>query len=426
MFKLIFLSTLFIIPLFSLSQIKSKAASDEYSKNNSATIQLYLIKDGDKYGYINKDGKIIIKPQFEEAKDFKDDFAIIKISGKYGFINQSGIIVINPIYEDLQDFSEGLARIKLDAKYGFIDKKGKILIRPQFDYVESFSNGIAEIKIAGKFGFINTKGEIVTNPRFDEVSYFSEGLAKIKIDGKYGFINLKGEIVIQPKFSEVNMFSEGLALVSIVQPWEELNSYGYINKVGDFVITPKFGADSGPFKEGLAAVCIESVISQRKFKKFGYINKKGAFVIELQFATANFFNEGLAWVSYSESGNSFLASDAKWGCIDKAGKFVINPQDYFACNPFFEGLSCVWFKVEGAGKFGFINRSDSIVIPPQFSTPQNFHNGFAEVQLGEDWGIVDKSGKFFKGWLIGELIRVRNGKDFGYTDKKGNWIWKPQ
>lgn len=157
MFKLIFLSTLFIAPLFSVSQVKSKPASNEHSKNNSVSIQLYPIKDGDSYGYINKFGKIIINPQFEDAKDFKDGYARIKISGKYGFIDKTGRIIINPQFKDLQDFSEGLARIKVDEIFGFIDKTGKIVIRPQFEKVENFSGGISTNTSIWKVRFYKSK-----------------------------------------------------------------------------------------------------------------------------------------------------------------------------------------------------------------------------------------------------------------------------
>lgn len=224
--KFIYLSLLLIIPLLSSSQVKSKLVINHSSKI-AETIQLYPIKENGNYGYMNKFGKIIINPQFEDAKDFKDGFAIIKISGKYGFINKSGKISVNPIYEDLQNFSDGLARIKTDGKYGFIGKDGKTVIKPQFDYVESFSNSLAEIKIAGKIGLINNKGEIITNPRFDEISYFSEGLAKVKIDGKYGFVNLEEPAQLLFPLNSILLQTSTMALLKCNS---EMNGELWINQ----------------------------------------------------------------------------------------------------------------------------------------------------------------------------------------------------
>ncbi|MEO0103191.1 MAG: WG repeat-containing protein [candidate division WOR-3 bacterium] len=46
-----------------------------------------------KWGYINKQGKIVIRPQFNEAKDFSEGLAAVKIGDKYFYINNEGQIV---------------------------------------------------------------------------------------------------------------------------------------------------------------------------------------------------------------------------------------------------------------------------------------------------------------------------------------------
>ncbi|EDJ0203504.1 WG repeat-containing protein, partial [Campylobacter coli] len=53
-----------------------------------------------------------------------------------GFIDKSGKIVIEPIFDDIWDFREGLAGVKLNGKWGFIDKSGKIVIEPIFDDID--------------------------------------------------------------------------------------------------------------------------------------------------------------------------------------------------------------------------------------------------------------------------------------------------
>lgn len=407
--KAIHFLLLFIIPICTISQVKP---------NSVEKTQLYPVKENDNYGYINKLGKIIIKPQFQDAKDFNGGFAIIKISGKYGIINTNGTIIVNPIFEDLQNFSGGLARFKSDGKYGFIDNKGKVVIKPQFDDVWSFSNGLAQIKIGGKFGFINLKGEIVTNPEIDEISSFSDGLAKIKIGDKYGFINLNGKIVIKPKFFSADFFSEGLSRAATEEDWPWTNNSGYIDKTGNYVIQPQFGFQSGYFKDGIAPASVN--------RKFGYINKKGEFIITPQFTCAFEFNEGLAWVSYSEEGGGCgINPDAKWGCIDKTGKFVINPQDFFWPGNFSEGLCYVNQKKVDGGltDFFYIDKTGSPIIKLGFSYAHNFHNGWADVKLKDRWGVVNKQGIFYYGTLVGDLIRCPEGDDFYYIDKKGNSIW---
>jgi hypothetical protein len=64
------------------------------------------------------------------------------------------------------------------------------------------------------------------------------------------------------------------------------------------------------FSEGLACV--------RVANSYGYIDKQGNFVIPPQFAHAQEFSEGLAWV---------VTPDGKVGWIDSSGRYVITVED---------------------------------------------------------------------------------------------------
>ena len=39
------------------------------------------------YGYINKQGEMVIKAEFENAKPFSEGVAAVKLHGKWGYIN---------------------------------------------------------------------------------------------------------------------------------------------------------------------------------------------------------------------------------------------------------------------------------------------------------------------------------------------------
>ena len=40
------------------------------------------------YGYIDKTGKLVIKSQFSELKNFSQEIAAVKIADKWGYTNQ--------------------------------------------------------------------------------------------------------------------------------------------------------------------------------------------------------------------------------------------------------------------------------------------------------------------------------------------------
>lgn len=67
---------------------------------------LAAIKENGKWGYIDKDGKIVIEPQFEEAHSFLNGYAAVKTHGKWGYINEKGKLVIEEKFIDARDFNE--------------------------------------------------------------------------------------------------------------------------------------------------------------------------------------------------------------------------------------------------------------------------------------------------------------------------------
>ena len=46
---------------------------------------------------------------------------------KYGFIDKNGKVVIELQFDNAGAFSEGLAEVEKDGKWGFIDKRGKVM-----------------------------------------------------------------------------------------------------------------------------------------------------------------------------------------------------------------------------------------------------------------------------------------------------------
>lgn len=78
-----------------------------------------------KIGYINKKGKIVIKPQYTDASVFQEGQAYVKVKNKYGFINKKGKTVIQPVYDSVSMFCNGLAYAEKNGKAFYIDKTGE-------------------------------------------------------------------------------------------------------------------------------------------------------------------------------------------------------------------------------------------------------------------------------------------------------------
>jgi hypothetical protein len=102
---------------------------------------------------------------------------------------------------------------------------------------------------------------------------------------------------------------------------------------------------------------------------------------------------------------------------------TINDYDYISV--FYEGLA----KVRLNNKYGFIDKTDKVVIPIIYDDAYNFSEGLARVELDGKWGYIDKTGKevipiiYDNVWSFKEgLARVKLNGKWGYIDEVGKVI----
>lgn len=140
--------------------------------------------DGDKYGYIDRTGKMVIPQEYDWAGNFFDGLAVVAKDERYGYTDRTGKVVIPLKYDAAASFSEGLAAVEQDGKWGYIDQTGKLVIPFQYDEAYAFSEGLATIMKNGKGGFIDTSGKLVASFPFHflyDVT-FSNGIAVVTDD----------------------------------------------------------------------------------------------------------------------------------------------------------------------------------------------------------------------------------------------------
>jgi hypothetical protein len=75
-----------------------------------------LVPEKGGWGYIEKSGKFVIQPQYNQAEPFSDGLALVKKLGKQYFIDRSGKTVIKGPLICPHSFHEGLARVMIKVK----------------------------------------------------------------------------------------------------------------------------------------------------------------------------------------------------------------------------------------------------------------------------------------------------------------------
>ncbi|MBQ7132696.1 MAG: WG repeat-containing protein [Oscillospiraceae bacterium] len=68
--------------------------------------KIIAFKDGDKWGFVDEEGDVVIDPEYSDAKSFSNGLAAVCIDGKWGFIDMDNNLVIPCQYDDADYFNE--------------------------------------------------------------------------------------------------------------------------------------------------------------------------------------------------------------------------------------------------------------------------------------------------------------------------------
>ena len=179
------------------------------------------------YGYLNRDGKIVIPPQYESAGDFNNGTAIVKkMEGTYALIDTDGneLKTYDKYYvgsnsDDMMPFKE-----TIDTKYGYINRDGSVKIKPMYDIAERFINGNAIVgtngELSNRMGIIDKRGRYVVMPNYDNISYLEEGMYALGsavnqqvpyIGSRYAISDNVGKILTKSLYTDVGNYERGYA-----------------------------------------------------------------------------------------------------------------------------------------------------------------------------------------------------------------------
>ena len=168
-----------------------------------------------KYGYLNDKGNVAIAPAFLFAQDFNDGAAVVNGSEhysvkQYGLINKKGKYLIKPQYNEILQLGEGMAAlgIPIDAdnsfagsKYALTTRNGEILSDFAYYSIGSFNDGIASVYNNTNSFFIDKTGKRPENlPLVEGIGKMEllDGLIYADIDQRPYYMNTHGGIVYQP------------------------------------------------------------------------------------------------------------------------------------------------------------------------------------------------------------------------------------
>ena len=322
-------------------------------------------------------------------------FPVVK-GGRWGYIDRTGRVLVSPRFDEAAPFSEGLAPVRLGKQFGYADETGKVVLVPGYGPAggtlhRRFSDGRAVVRSGSRFGFIDRTGRLAVPARWLTAEDFSEGRALVCDEQGCGFVDPEGRYAFVPDAMGGTSYRNGFASI--------LLAMGMSHKRTTFLdasmkVIPGQYEGNGNYSEGLAPVRFNGT--------WGYVDGAGKPVIRNVYQDAADFSEGLAAVTLDTG---------RCGYVDRTGTLVIAAR-FASCRPFSDGLALVDLSEQpiDSERLAFVGRDGKVAIPgdssqPPFRSASDFVNGLAAV--GD--GPLDLAGQ--------GQVRL------GYVDVSGRFVW---
>ncbi|MFP5112294.1 WG repeat-containing protein [Bacillaceae bacterium C204] len=164
-------------------------------------------KDGN-FQLIDLTGKVIQTYPYTFVGNYGEGLLSFKESndGKIGFIDEQGKTVIKPKFSNTESFKEGRAIVSLSENnrdnYGVIDRKGHFVIKPNYNQILSLDEGRFAIGkemdpkqpcMRSIYALADSEGHILTGFNFTVITKFEDGLASVTDDQHTYFIDKHGK-----------------------------------------------------------------------------------------------------------------------------------------------------------------------------------------------------------------------------------------
>lgn len=391
---------------------------------------LFGFEAGDKFGYIDKTGKIIIPADYSYSANnstipyFYKGVITLKKDGKMGIIDKTGKIIIPFDYDylatsyQLKDFFVAGKKAGTGYIYGIINSQNKEMISMNYYDIYMDSN-LVRVKENGKWGLKDFTGKQILPFEYDAITTYSkEKLVQATKGDQFIFFDGSGKQLFQKAKSVYNIISCGEGMITC----KVNDKYGYLDFNGNEAIVTRYD-DALAFFGGLAKVGKKNPATGKIL--YGFIDKKGTEITPLKYEVASSLNNGMAYLKDPETN--------RYGFIDKSGKWILNPSYLDAYS--FDKAGGAWVK-QTDGKWHYINKSgkDFGTVDEAGTVNKSFGtDGYAVYEnTNTSYALLDKTGKVLKNiddcdgiYSFSDGIagyKCKSTGKYGFIDLNGNKI----
>jgi hypothetical protein len=392
--------------------------------NPSSSDLIMVVKNG-KYGLVNRNFEVVVAPIFHYLSYAQPNGLIRVCDGnKWGFLDKKGMIVIPIEYDDAIEFYEGRSLVKKGDSSFCIDINGRLTsgcveryAKWEFTEGGSYTQYIKGRRIVSRppfKGVTDDEGKLIIPIMYAHIIGMESNTSKYRwsklyykasIGNRWGVMDKNGKVMIPFVYDEVYDFMGGMELYMV----RKNNLYGLFDK--------KFNEMLPCVYEGIDFVTFKGKYWFRKKEKWGLMDKDQKVIIEPQY-------DSHGWM---KNGKIQVTKNKKNGIIDTLGQIIIPLMYDGLDDETHNGLIVASLK----NKWGYLDSLGKIAIPFEYDDIRKFYKSIAGVKKEGNYFFINASNERINSntydfidhdWFGKEGIKVMRNKKVGIVDVKGNEV----
>ena len=303
MLVIVLLIIIAIAGWFIYRQIEKNGREYEIEKISVENYEYFILRQDGKYGVINKNGDIVINPEYVNiiilnpqkavfiCYDEDNSTKVLNQNNEQIFSEYAQIepIRLKNIASDLM-YEKNLLTYEQDEKLGLINLEGEVIAQPIYESIEGlpYKEGELLVQLEGKYGVINNKGNYLVDPEYDQITVDNYTTAEegYKRAGyivsnttengyRYGYVDVDGKVLLEPEYTEVSR---------IINVEDDDNIYLIVAQNGQYGMVKNQEQIIGNEYQSISYNSESNTLTLEKTKRYGVATLDGKVVIPVEFA----------------------------------------------------------------------------------------------------------------------------------------------
>lgn len=403
--KKIFIVIAIILLIVLITIIVKVNKNLKYEIEEVSEYNYFRLYQNQKYGVIDKNGNIIINPDYdilyipnpskpvfvcyydydEQMGEYKTKVFDENANEIFKEYDRVEAFVFKDTNANKIPFEKSVLKYRQDDKYGLIDFEGNKITENIYVSIENleYKEGCFIVNQEGKYGVINLKGNTIVNAEYNKVEadgyYSKEGksyeagfIVSKKIDEgyRYGYINSNGNMILKLEYNQIERVTDiqndkDIYLVALK------NGKAGLYKNGHCILNHEY--------EEIEYNKLNNLLIVKKASKQGAVDINGKTIISAEYDSIVF------------SGNSINAyKNEELAIFNTNGQKIENKN--YASSIFTENENYI-ITINENGKYGVINKNGDILIKNNYQYVEYAYNRYFIVTNNGKVGVLNDEGK---------------------------------